>query len=101
MNKVKILTAAALTITMAMLAGCGDKKIDGSTPESFQKSAMSMIESLPDTKKGELGQKLAMGQMMGISEKGKTFAQSVNGKTAEEVIAYVNKGIEEKTTLRY
>lgn len=101
MNKVKLLTAAALTITMTMLAGCGEKKIDGSTPESFQKSAMSIIESLPDTKKGQFSEKLAMGQAMGIHEKGETFAQSVNGKTADEVIAYVKKGIEEKTTLRY
>jgi len=100
-NKVQFLTATALTITMSMLGGCGEKKIDGSTPESFQKSAMSMLESLPDSKKGELGLKLGMGQGMSIHEKGKTFAQSVDGKTADEVIAYVNKGIEEKTTLRY
>ncbi|MDP9653514.1 UNVERIFIED_ORG: hypothetical protein J2W87_001423 [Pseudomonas putida] len=101
MNKVKILTAAALTITMTMLAGCGEKKIDGSTPESLQKSTTSIYESLPDSKKGEFAQQYAMGRAMGISDKGKTFAQSVDGKTADEMIAYVKKGIEEKTTLRY
>ena len=101
MNKVKLLTAAALTITMSMLAGCGDKKIEGSTSESYEKSTRSIYESLPDNKKGAFSQASTMGQVMGIHEKGETFAQSVNGKTADEVIAYVNKGIEEKTTFRY
>lgn len=101
MNKAKVSTVAALTITMAMLAGCGDKKIDGSTSESYQESARSIYESLPDSKKGAFSQAVAMGSALGIHEKGETFPQSVNGKTADEVIAYVNKGIEEKTTLRY
>lgn len=102
MNKAKFLTAAALTIAMTMLAGCGDKKIDGSTTESFQKSSLSMYESISDDlKKGQFSQAVAMGQTIGIHEKGETFAQSVDGKTADEVIAYVKKGIEEKTTLRY
>ena len=101
MNTAKVLTAAALTMTMAMLAGCGDKKIDGSTKENYEASVRSMYESLPDNKKGAFGQAVTMGSIMGIHEKGETFSQSVNGKTADEVIAYVNKGIEEKTTLRY
>lgn len=101
MNKVKILTATVLTITISMLAGCGDKKIDGSTSESYDKSTRSVYESLPDNKKGAFSQAVTMGQIMGIHAKGETFAQSVNGKTADEVVAYVNKGIEEKTTLRY
>lgn len=101
MNKVKLLTAAALTITMSLLAGCGEKKIDGSTPESLQKSSTAIYEGLDGIKKGEFAQNFAMGKVMGIHEKDKTFAQSVDGKTADEVIAYVKKGIEEKTTLRY
>jgi hypothetical protein len=100
-NKVKFLTASALAITMTMLAGCGEKKIDGSTDESLQKSSMSIYEGLDGIKKGQFAEKFAMGRAMGIHEKGKTFAQSVDGKTADEVIAYVNKGLEEKTTLRY
>jgi len=100
-NTTKVLTATAVTIAMAMLAGCGDKKIDGSSKENYEASAQAMYESLPDNKKGAFSQAVTMGPIMGIHEKGETFPQSVNGKTAEEVIAYVNKGIEEKTTLRY
>lgn len=99
MNKVNFLTAAALTITMTMLAGCGDKKIDGSSDESLQESAKVMFESLPDNQKNQFVKAITMGKIMGISEKGKTFAASIDGKNAEEVIDYVNKGIAKKTTL--
>lgn len=101
MNKAKLIAAAALSISMALLAGCGDKKMDGSSDASFQKSAKAIYESLPDDKKSRFGMALVQGQAIGIHAKGQTFAQALDGKTADEVVAFVNKGIEEKTTLHW
>lgn len=101
MNKAKFLTAAALTIAVSLLAGCGEKKIDGATDESFNKSAQSILESLPAEKRLAFVQAVSAGPALGIHEKGETFAQSVNGKTADEVVAYFKKGVQEKTSLKY
>ena len=101
MKKAKLIAAAALSISMAMLAGCGDKKIDGSSDANFQKSAKAIYESLPDDKKGKFGMALVQGQAVGIHAKNQSFAQALDGKTADEVIEFINKGIEEKTTLRW
>lgn len=101
MNKAKIIAAAALSISMALLAGCGDKKVDGSSDANFQSSAKAIYESLPAEKKNEFGMAIVQGQAIGIHAKGQTFAQALDGKTADEVIEFVNKGIEEKTTLRW
>ena len=95
MKKVKFLCVAALTIAQGMLAGCGEKKIDGSSEESFRKSAQAMAESLPAEK--QAGFSVAIGQAMalGIKDKGKTLGQSLDGKNAEEVTTYVKAGMDE------
>lgn len=101
MKKVNFVSAIALCATLALLSGCGEKKIDGSSEESFMKSAQAMSESLPDSKKVAFGMSIAQGQAIGIHAKGQTFAQALDGKTADEVIEFVRQGIKEKTTLRW
>lgn len=101
MNKAKFVSAAALCLSMSLLVGCGDKKVDGSSQESFSKSVQSVAESLPDAKKQQFAIALVQGQTIGIHAKGQTFAQAVDGKTADEVIVFVKQGIEEKTTLKW
>lgn len=100
MSKARLIATATLSISMSLLAGCGDKKMDGSSDASFQKTAKAIYESLPDDKKGKFGMAIIQGQAIGIHAKGQTFAQALDGKTADEVIDFVNKGVEEKTTLR-
>lgn len=101
MNKAKFVSAAVLCLSMAILAGCGDKKIDSSSDATYQKSAKAIYESLPDDKKGRFAMALVQGQAMGIHARGQTFGQALDGKTADEVIDFVNKGVEEKTTLKW
>ncbi|WP_158682559.1 DUF6694 family lipoprotein [Pseudomonas sp. XWY-1] len=101
MNKAKLIAAAGLAISMALLAGCGDKKIDGSSDANFQKSAKAIYDSLPDEKKASFGMALAQGQALGIHEKGQSFAQALDGKTADEAIAFIKAGVKEKTTFKW
>lgn len=95
MIKAKFLGVAALTIALGMLAGCGEKKIDGSSEESFRKSAQAMMESLPDEKRGGFSSAIGQAMALGIKDKGKTLGQSLDGKNAEEVTTYVKAGIDE------
>lgn len=95
MKQVKFLGVAALTLALGMLAGCGEKKIDGSSEESFRKSAQAMMESLPDDKKGGFSSAVAQAMALGIKDKGKTLGQSLDGKNAEEVTAYVKAGMDD------
>lgn len=95
MKQVKFLGLAALTLALGMLAGCGEKKIDGSSEESFRKSAQAMMESLPDDKKGGFSSAVGQAMALGIKDKGKTLAQSLDGKNAAEVTAYVEAGVDE------
>lgn len=101
MNQAKLIAAAAVAISIALLAGCGDKKMDGSSEVNFQKSAKAIYESLPDEKKAQFGMALVQGQAIGIHAKGQSFAQALDGKTSDEVVEFVRKGIEEKTTLHW
>lgn len=94
MKKVKFLGVAALTLALGMLAGCGEKKIDGSSDESFRKSAQAMMESLPAEKRGEFSASMAQAMALRIAENGKTVAQSLDGKNAEEVNVYVKNGVD-------
>jgi hypothetical protein len=95
-KKVKFLGVAALTIALGMLAGCGEKKIDGSSYESFGESVQAMIKSLPADQQAEFSSTVKEALALGIAEEGKSFAQSVDGKNAEELLAYAKAGIEKK-----
>lgn len=97
MKKAKFLSVAGLTIALGLLAGCTDKKIDGSSDENFKKSAQAVLESLPDDKKSMFSAALMRGKTLKLRDEGKSFAQSLDGKTGEEVIAYVVEGQNRKS----
>lgn len=87
-------------ITLTMLAGCSDPKIDASSDESMKASVEKVRKSLPESKQKEFDeamQVLAFSQidMKEIFTQGATgvgnvegkVRQSLDGKTGEQVIA--------------
>lgn len=98
MKQVKFFGVAALTVALGMLAGCGEKKIDGSSYESFGESVQAMMKSLPADKQREFSSTVTEAMGLGVAEEGKSFAQSVDGKNAEELMAYAKAGIEKKNS---
>lgn len=83
---------------VALLAGCGDKKIDGSTEDTFKKSIGAVSESLPEGKREQFKQDVILLSMKGLDlggvMSGKQTPQSVldtarldmNGKTAVQIM---------------
>ncbi|WP_231421717.1 DUF6694 family lipoprotein [Pseudomonas sp. Leaf59] len=93
MKRIVLLGAIA-----TLLVGCGDKKIDGATEDSFKKSMSAVSESLPADKRDQFKQDVILLSMKGIDlasvMSGKQTSQSVfdtarqdmDGKTAAQIM---------------
>lgn len=87
-----------LAASFALLAGCGEDKIDGSTEAKFTSSLNSISQNI------QMDKKAAFDDAVGFIETqfGKdraSYAQALNGKTAEEVVtlgAEMRKAAHEK-----
>lgn len=87
-----------LGTVIALLVGCGEKKIDGATEESFKKSIGSVSESLPAERREQFKQDVILLSMKGIDlasvMSGKqtsqgvldTARQDMDGKTAAQIM---------------
>ncbi|WP_267268509.1 DUF6694 family lipoprotein [Pseudomonas protegens] len=85
-------------VAVALLAGCGEKKIDGATEESFKKSIGAVSESLPAEKRDQFKQDVILLSMKGIDLAGvmsgkqtpqsvlDTARQEMDGKTAAQIM---------------
>lgn len=95
--KSTIKTTMVMLVLMIITAGCGDKKIDSSTDESFKNSIATIKKSLTKKKKIEFEKAI---QILAFSEVGNLFAVAANpdgvkrklkdrlhGKTVDEIIA--------------
>jgi len=93
-------------IIVAVLTGCGEKKVDSSSDESFKKSIENVKGSLSDDKKKEFEEAV---QAIMFSEMGNIFQAAVNpegmqrniidkldGKTADEIISEGNRILVER-----
>lgn len=104
-----ILKSLALVMSLTMLAGCSDPKIDVSSDENMKTSVQKVRSSLPESKKGEFDNAmkvLALSNldMKNIFTQGTTGAgefegkvkESLKGKTGEQVIAEADRILKER-----
>ena len=87
-----------LGAVIALLAGCGEKKLDGSSEETFKKSISDVTETLPEGKRDQFKQDVVLLSMNGIDLAGvmsgkqspemvlDNARQELNGKTAGQIM---------------
>jgi len=95
-----------MAVLMALVAGCGDKKVDSSTDESLKSSLEAVKSSLSDEKKKEFEdaiQALVFSEISNIFEAAanpdgmqQKIKDKLDGKTANEIIIEGNRIITER-----
>lgn len=97
----KVLAYCSAVLFTLMLAGCGEPTVDASSREAMKTSAEAVMEQLPAEKKVEFQKAFAGIVMMvgmkaafqGKDEAGvhEAMSAAVDGKTADEIIAYAKE----------
>ncbi len=97
----KLMAYCSAVMFSLMLAGCGEPTVDASSQEAMKASAETILEQLPEEKKVEFQQAFAgIVVMVGMKAafQGKdeaavqdAMSEAVDGKTADEIIAYAKE----------
>ncbi len=97
----KLMAYCSAVIFSLMLAGCGEPTVDASSPEAMKSSAEAIMEQLPEEKQAEFQQAFGgivvmVGMAAAFQGKDEAAVQeamrdAVDGKTADEIIAYAQE----------
>lgn len=75
-----------LAASFALLAGCGDDKIDGTTEAKFTSSLNAISQNIEIAKKADFDDAVAFIETQFGKDRA-SYAQALNGKDADEIVA--------------